>query len=63
MAEYVSKTDVLNLPQSIERNLCGEIVERSVDVKDIESIGPADVAPIVRCKNCKHHTYDEIFCC
>ena len=45
MAEYVSKTDVLNLPQSIERNLCGEIVERSIDVQDIESLEPADVAP------------------
>lgn len=47
MAEYVSKTDVLNLPQSIERNLCGEIVERSIDVKDIESLEPADVVPVV----------------
>ena len=54
MTEYVSKTDVLNLPQSIERNLCGEIVERSIDVKDIESLEPADVVPVVRCKDCKH---------
>ena len=29
MSEYIRKEDVLNLPQSIERNLCGEIVERS----------------------------------
>lgn len=47
MTEYVSKTDVLNLPQSIERNLCGEIVERSIDVKDIESLEPADVVQVV----------------
>lgn len=50
MSEYVSKTDVLNLPQSIERNLCGEIVERSIDVKDIESLEPADVVPVVHGK-------------
>ena len=55
MAEYVSKTDVLNLPQSIERNLCGEIVERSIDVKDIEYLEPADVVPVVRCKDCKYN--------
>ena len=45
MSEYIRKEDVLNLPQSVERNLCGEIVERSIDVKDIESLKPADVVP------------------
>ena len=55
MAEYVSKTDVLNLPQSIERNLCGEIVERSVDVKDIESLEPADVVQVIRCDDCVYY--------
>lgn len=44
--DYISKQDVLNLPQSIERNLRGEIVERSIDVKDIEALEPADVIPI-----------------
>ena len=59
MAEYVSKTDVLNLPQSIERNLCGEIVERSIDVKDIESLEPADVVPVVH----GHWEYiDDTYC-
>ena len=24
---------------------------------------PADVVQVVRCQNCKHHAYDEIFCC
>lgn len=42
MTEYIRKQDVLNLPQSIERNLRGEIVERSIDVKDIEAIKPAE---------------------
>ena len=44
--EYISKQDVLNLPQNIERNLRGEIVERSIDVKAIESLPSADVAPV-----------------
>ena len=59
--EYISKQAVLNLPQSIKRNLRGEIVERSIDVKDIEALKPADVVQVVRCRNCKHRTYDEIF--
>ena len=46
MTDYISKQDVLNLPQSIERNLRGEIVERSIDVKDIEALKPADVVPV-----------------
>ena len=62
MTEYVSKTDVLNLPQSIERNLCGEIVERSIDVKDIESLEPADVVPVVRCKDCLFFTTEKSCC-
>lgn len=45
MDEYISKQDVLNLPQSIERNLRGEIVERSINLKDIEALEPADVVP------------------
>ena len=59
MSEYIRKEDVLNLPQSIERNLCGEIVERSIDVKDIESLEPADVAPVVH----GHWEYiDDTYC-
>ena len=29
----------------------------------VEQMPPADVVKIVRCKNCKHHSYDEEFCC
>ena len=55
--EYISKHDVLNLPQSIERNLRGEIVERSIDVKDIEALKSAeDVVRVVRCKDCTFYT-------
>ena len=31
--------------------------------KNIMDLPPADVVPVVRCKNCKHHAYDEIFSC
>lgn len=52
---YIRREDVLNLPQSIERNLRGEIVERSIDVKAIESLPSADVAPVVRCDDCVYY--------
>ena len=48
--EYIRRQDVLNLPQSIERNLRGEVVERSIDVKAIEALPSADVAPVIRGK-------------
>jgi len=31
--------------------------------KNLMDLPPADVVPVVRCKNCKHHAYDEIFSC
>lgn len=45
--DYIRKADVLNLPQSVERNLRGEIVERSVDVGAIEALPSADVVQVV----------------
>ena len=29
----------------------------------IKAIEPADVVSVVRCKDCKHHAYNEIFSC
>ena len=29
--------------------------------KNIMDLPSADVVQVVRCRNCKHHTYDEIF--
>ena len=52
--DYIRRQDVLNLPQSVERNLRGEIVERSVDVGAIEALEPADVVQVVRCKDCRY---------
>ena len=58
--EYISKADVMNLPQSIERNLRGEIVERSIDVKDIEALEPADVVPVVHGRWVKYTGMDRV---
>ena len=58
MTDYIRKQDVLNLPQSIERNLRGEIVERSIDVKDVEALKPADVAPVVHAYWIRHENAD-----
>ena len=55
--EYIRKADVLNLPQSIERNLRGEIVERSIDVGAIESLKPADVVQVVHSEWTYHMSY------
>ena len=30
---------------------------------NLDSLKPANVAKIVRCKNCQYHSYDEVFCC
>ena len=61
--DYIRKQDVLNLPQNKTRGMYGVIVRRDISVADIKSLEPADVVPVVRCKNCKHHAYDEIFSC
>ena len=29
----------------------------------VEQMPPVDVAKIIRCGNCKYHSYDEVFCC
>ena len=68
--DYIRRQDVLNLPQSVERNLRGEIVERSVDVGAIEALPSADVAQVVharwenyspvtiKCSRCGHVIHD-----
>ena len=64
MTDYISKQDVLKEQKTgtFANGVAFEAI-RVVPVGYIESIEPADVAPVVRCKNCKHHAYDEIFSC
>ena len=75
--EYIRKRDAVGAVEfgitlasaiNIETGEWTELFQKENDelreaVGRIKDIEPADVAPIVRCKNCKHHTYDEIFCC
>ena len=51
---YVSVKSVLDITAET-----GALITQS----RIRELPPADVVPVVRCKNCKHHTYDEIFSC
>ncbi len=60
--EYIRKADVLNLPQNIERDFKGEIVERSVDVGAIEALPAADVMQVVRCKDCRYRVEPDKCC-
>ena len=54
MTDYISREDVLNLPQSITRNFVGEVVERSIDVEYVKAIPAADVVPVVHGKWIPH---------
>ena len=64
MAEYKSKITgrieewwkqaVLGLPRSITRNFFGEIVEESINVKEIEAL-PLTQPRVIHCKDCKHY--------
>ena len=67
--EYIRKQaalDALPKPQICEymdelgagRNSCAYDAEKAI--KDVPA---ADVVQVVRCKDCKHHAYDEIFSC
>ena len=70
MDEYIRKQDALDAFGLSEKTRkyggdhSGYDTRMLYEIQDtIEFIEPADVVPVVRCKNCKHHTYDEIFCC
>ena len=61
MSDYISRENAKDaLQEKVFHNLTDEFYGAMQVLDELE---PADVAPIVRCKNCKHHTYDEIFCC
>ena len=61
--DYIRRQDVLNLPQSVERNLRGEIVERSIDVKAIEALEPADVVQVRHGKWKKIGVWGRVYRC
>ena len=72
--EYIRKQDAVDYCKAL---MNAELVQNTDDwgygkerynqteviLEFIENRQPADVAPVVRCKDCKHHAYDEIFLC
>ena len=52
--EYIRKHDAID---ELRKDVMGGLNYESI----IDSLPPADVVRVVRCQNCKHHTYDEIF--
>ena len=59
--EYIRKQDVVDVFNRAVQDV------GILDADDIETVfgmlSSADAVPVVRCKNCKHHAYDEIFSC
>lgn len=70
MAKYIDADTVVGL--RLFDDTCGR-EKTTIEVDTIENIldnfteegcpEPAEVAKIVRCKNCRHHSYDEEFFC
>lgn len=58
--EYIRKQDAVDLVNKIS-NL--DLKAKGGICVSLANLEKADVAPVVRCKNCKHHAYDEIFSC
>ena len=71
MDEYIRREDMLNAVEKLDiiPSVDGMGIPTGAEDFRVQFLGtvlkvePADVAPVVRCKNCKHHTYDEIFSC
>ena len=66
--EYIRKQDAIDAIHcdiKITGRENAETVCKTIEsfTDGIKSLEPADVVPVVRCKNCKHHAYDEIFSC
>ena len=51
--DLISRKAVLGLPRSITRNFFEEIVEESINVKEIEAL-PSAQPEIIHCRECKH---------
>ena len=69
MSDYISRQAAVSfaisgMVRTLPTNDGSENWIRTSEVrKSILSIPAADVVPVVRCKDCKHHAYDEIFSC
>lgn len=65
MDEYIRKQDASDwLKQYGQDVLHGKYKFSLMYIwKNLMDLPSSDVVPVVRCKNCKHHAYDEIFSC
>lgn len=54
MDEYIRKEDVIEWFMPYAH--VGESIDADVVISDIKGMKAADVAPVVRCKDCKHST-------
>ena len=62
--EYIRKKDAIDaVNHALDRETLLFSFVRKVAISALKGLPSADVAPVVRCKNCKHHAYDEIFSC
>lgn len=69
MAEYIPRTAALEIREMEYQgrlrmlDYCGDTVAWNI-FHEIKALPPADVAPVVRCKDCEY-SYDEIsyLCC
>jgi hypothetical protein len=63
MNEYVRKQDAIDdLHTQLMYRMGSDDMKRRLD-DWVKTLPSADVVQVVRCKNCKHHAYDEIFSC
>ena len=63
MSDYISREDVLKGQKTgtFANGICFE-AKRCVPVEYIESLEPADVVPVVRCKDCLFFTTEKSCC-
>lgn len=54
MAEYIDREELLTHQYNASHSNWPQLAEMVVGVEDIEDAPAADVAPVVRCKDCKY---------
>ena len=66
MAEYIDKNATVGILEAMSRNADCECIKKRLEkaAKRVSTMPDADVAPVVRCKDCKY-SYDDIsgLCC
>lgn len=69
MSDYIRRQDAIDAFNRIKNTLKNPKTAHYdtlmfYEIEDVlEDVEPADVVQVVRCKDCKHHAYDEIFSC